>query len=310
MERVRRVFAVTAALLLLSHCHKAAPPAPEDAGTAAPPPPPPTAPVPPSLASFEGEIDLVAKSADASKPSQSVNVLVRNDRVRVDAPPGSEVAKAVGGKAFMLLRVPDKKLDVVMESSKQVIELDFNNTDHLKNLAKSQASRSPKGEHAPPEPPPKFTKTGQKDTIAGYTCEDWEIASGKDGRKKATMCVAEVGVSFFHLPIPATGVPTEYAFALELVDGQHLPLRVIGYDDKTGAESGRVEITKFDRHPLDASLFEVPAGYTTVDAMQMLAGFAAGRMPGMPPGMPGIPSGIPGMPPGGLPGAPAHHKHH
>lgn len=307
MERARRVSALTAALFLLVHCHKAAPPpAPEDAAAAAPPPPP-AAPVPPLLANFEGEIDLVAKSPDASKAPQPVNMLVRSDRVRVDAPAGSEAAKAVGGKAFVLLRVPEKKLDVVIDSSKQFIELDLNNPEHLKNLAKGQAGRPPSKDHpAPaPEPPPKIAKTGQKETIAGYPCEDWEITSSKDGRKKASLCVAEIATSFLHLPL--AGLPTEYSFALELIDGQHLPLRVVGYDDKTGAESGRVEVTKFDRHPLEASLFEVPPGYTMVDMTQMIAAFAGGgRIPGMPPGMP---SGMPGMPPG-FPGAPGRHKHH
>ena len=86
------------------------------------------------------------------------------------------------------------------------------------------------------------------------------------------------------LLLPLTGVPPEYAFMLELVDGQHMPLRVVAYDDKTGAESGRVEVTKIDRHPLDASLFEVPAGYTVIDAMQMIQAFAGGGRVRRPPG--------------------------
>jgi hypothetical protein len=317
MEDVRSALALTAGILLLAHCHKTPAPAPEseDAGVAASPPPSPVS-APAMLTGFEGEIDLLAKGADASKPPQELSLLVKNDRVRVDAPPGSEASKAVGGRAFVLLRVPEKKLDVVVETSRQVVELDLNNTEHLKSLAKSAnpggARPNPKAEpHAPPDPP-KVTKTGQKEMIAGYSCEDWDITSARDGRKKASLCVAEVGVSFFHLPL--TGVPAEYSFALELVDGQHFPLRIVGYDEKTGAESGRVEVTKFQRHPIEASLFEIPPGYTTVDALQMIAALAGGgRVPGMPsgiPGMPpGMPSGIPGMPPG-FPASPGHRKHH
>jgi hypothetical protein len=307
MESARRAIALVATLFLLTHCsHKTPPVAADDAGAPAPPPAPTAPPGPPSLASFEGEIDLVAKSADASKPPQSVNLLVRNDRLRLDALPGTDTAKFLGGKAFLLVRVPDKKVDVVVEANKQVIELDLNNTERLKNLAKGAGSRpNSKGEPRATEPPPKIVKTGQKETIAGYSCEDWDVTSTKDNKKKASLCVADVPVSFFHLPL--TDVPVEYAPMLELIDGEHMPLRVVAYDDKTGAESGRLEVTKFDRHPLDASLFEVPPGYAVVDAMQMIAAFAGGgRVPGMPSGMPVIP----GAPPGGLPGAPGHHKKH
>ncbi len=262
-------------------------------------------PGPPSLANFEGEIDLLAKSAEGNKPPQPVEMLVRNDRIRFDVLPGTDAAKALGGKAFLLVRVPDKKVDVVVEANKQVIELDLNNMEHLKSLAKSASGGHSKSKgETPSEPPPKIEKTGRKETIAGYECENWDVTSTKDGKKKASLCIAEMAVSFFHLPL--TGVPPEYAFMLELVDGQHMPLRVVGFDDKTGAESGRLEVTKIDRHPLDAAQFEVPAGYTVIDAMQMLQGFlGGGHMPGMPSGMPAIP----GVPPGGLPGAPGHHKH-
>jgi hypothetical protein len=306
MRHARRAFGLAAALLFLAHCNHKSPPAPEDAGVAAPPPAP-APPLPPTLANFEGEIDLLAKSSDANKSPQPVTMLVRNDRVRVDALAGTDAAKALGGKAFLLVRVPDKKVDVVVESNRQVIELDLNNTEHLKNLAKSASGSRPnsKAERAP-EPPPKIAKTGQKETIAGYTCEDWDVTSSKDGKKKVSLCVADLAVSFFHLPVPPTGVPPEYAFMLELVDGQHLPLRVVAYDEKTGAESGRIEVTKIDRHPLEASQFEVPAGYTVIDAMQMIQAFAGGgHIPGMPSGMPAIPGAAPG-----LPGAPGHHKHH
>jgi hypothetical protein len=303
MEHVRRGLALIGALSLLAHCHKTPVTAPEDAATA--PLPAPTPPAPPSFANFEGEIDLLAKSADASKPPQPVSMLVRDDRFRVDVP-GADAAKLLGGKAFVLVRVPDKKIDVVVDANKQVIELDLNNTERLKNLAKGASGGRPnsKGESHPTEPPPKIAKSGLKEKIAGYECEDWDVTSTKDGKKKASLCVAEIPVSFLHLPLD--GVPPEYAFALELVDGQHMPLRVVAYDDKTGEESGRIEVTKIDRHPLEASQFEVPAGYTVIDAMQMIQAFAGGaHVPGMPSGMPGVPPV-----PGGLPGAPAHHKKH
>src|SRR5580658_1745175 len=288
------------------HCKgKTEPQASTDAGAANPPPsaePAPSASTSPllaSLAAFEGEIDLVAKSWDPARPSENVNMLVHNDRIRLDSIPGTDAASAFGGNAYLLFRVADKKLDIVAAPRKQVFELDLSNPDNLKSLAK--AAPAAKGHpNATPEPPPKLTKTGKKETIAGYSCEDWEVTSGKDHRKKQSFCIADLASSFFHLPLPE--LPAEYGFAQELLDGQHFPLRVITYDDHTGAESGRLEVTKFDPHPLDPKKFEIPTGYAVVDLMQMLGAFAngAGHIPGMPSG---LPSGLPGVPP-------HPHRHH
>jgi hypothetical protein len=94
--------------------------------------------------------------------------------------------------------------------------------------------------------------------------------------------------------LPITGIPTEYAWAMELMDGKHFPLRVIGYDEKTGAEEGRVELTKFEKKTLPATLFDMPAGYKVVDVEQMFAGLA--HQPGL--GAPGGPN-LAGFPPPG-----------
>jgi hypothetical protein len=234
---------------------------------------------------FEGEIDMTASSADSSKPPQPVDMLVKGDKVRIDVLPGSQPAVMLGNKSFLILRVADKKLDIVSDARRQIIDIDLTNPDTLKGLAKTG---SIPGRPAKPEPPPKLAKTGNKETIAGYPCEDWEVTGARDGKKKASLCVADLPSTFFHIPL--TGVPGEYGFALELVDGQHFPMRVVGYDDRTGAESGRVEVTKLDPHPTDAAKFELPAGYQTVDMMQMVQALSGGHMPGMPSAMPGMPT--------------------
>jgi Domain of unknown function (DUF4412) len=278
--------------------------APPSATASAAPTPSPSASAPPTVLStlmgFEGEIDMTAKGSDPGKPPQPVGMLVKGDKLRLDVIPGTDAANTLGGKAFLLVRVADKKLDVVTDARKQVVELDLTNPEVMKTIQKSASSP---GHPAKPEPPPKLTKTGTKETIAGYPCEDWEVASAKDNKKKASLCVASLPSTFFHIPL--TGVPGEYGFALELIDGQHFPLRVVGYDEHTGAESGRLEVTKLDPHPVDAAKFEIPAGYKTVDMLQMFQAFSNAHVPGMPSGMPGMP----GMP--GTPGVPnPRHGHH
>ena len=71
-----------------------------------------------------------------------------------------------------------------------------------------------------------MVKTGKKETVAGYACSDWEVTNAD--RSKLDLCVAEKGASFFHFPSLA-GIPTEHAWALELVDGKHFPLKGVSF---------------------------------------------------------------------------------
>jgi len=312
MKSPRLGWVLASAVLALASCKdKASSGGGSNAGATAPSSTPTAAPTPSatppapaaltSLMGFEGEIDMMAKGSDPDKPAQPVNMLVKGDKLRLDVIPGTEATAALG-KGFLLVRVADKKLDVVADARKQVVEIDLSNPETMKSIQKaSGGAHEHNAKQEPPSNPPKVAKTGTKETVAGYSCEDWEITGAKDNKKKASLCVANLPSTFFHIPL--TGVPVDYGFAMELVDGQHFPLRVVSYDEHTGAESARLEVTKLDAHAVDAAKLEIPAGYQTVDMMQMIQALSgAGHVPGMP-------SGIPGMPPG-LPGRPQHRPHH
>jgi Domain of unknown function (DUF4412) len=241
-----------------------------------------------TLNGFEGEIDLIAQSGDPGRPTQAVNMLVHGDRIRLDSLPGTDASKVLGNKGWLLARIADKKIDMVADQRKQVIEIDFSNPDAMKNLAKS----SPIGDktnkpNANAEPPPKLAKTGTKETIAGYSCEDWEVTSAKTHKKEESFCMADLPSTIFHVALPA--LPPEYAYAQDLTDGQHFPLRVTSYDERTGGESGRLEVKKFDPHPVDASKFELPADYAVIDVAQLM-GSLGSHLPGMPSNVPNIPN--------------------
>ena len=152
---------------------------------------------------------------------------------------------------------------------------------------KSMVPKSAGGSGAPGKPgkpPPKMTKTGTSDKVAGYACDNWDVT--EEAKKVATLCIADQSSSWFRLPL--TGIPTEYAWALELLDGKHFPMRGVGYEN--GAEAGRVEVTKLEKKPLAASLFELPPSYKVIDAMTFVSGMMRG-FGGMPGGMPaGLPT--------------------
>jgi hypothetical protein len=165
---------------------------------------------------------------------------------------------------------------------------------------------------------PKPTRTGKKSKVAGMECEDWEF---KDEAKnqKALVCIAEQDSGW--LKFPTKALPDQIAWAAELLDGKHLPLRFIAF--KGDKEEGRLEASRIEKKTMPDASFVVPAGYQTMDLMQMLKGGMGGMggmggpgYPGYPggpggPGGPGAPGG-PGGPGGhqGLPGRPSTQKAH
>jgi len=245
------------------------------------------------LKGFEGEIGVMAKEAKEPTKTSNFTLEVKGEKVRLDLPSDlaskSPLGAMAGGKTWGLLSTAEKKATLVIEAQKKAIVFDLN-----KMIEKAKASATPPalgGTATPPKDPPKVTKTGKTEQVAGYECENWDIV-GNDG-SKATACIANEGASWFSFPL--TGIPTEHAWMMEVFDGNHFPLRFVGFD-KTGAEQVRVEITKIEKKTLPPEHFQVPADFQTMDfdqfITQMMMGL--GGRPGMAP-MP-MGSGMPPMP--------------
>jgi len=249
------------------------------------------------LDGFEGEIGFTAKGkfgkADAPEAANFA-LQVKDGKFRVDLPESLAQAQNIG-KAYALVTPQDKKLYLVMDAKKQIISLDF---DKFANQAKALGAAHG---HAPGSgSPPQVTKTGKMDTVAGYSCEIWHIVQEKAA---SDLCIAQQGTSWFQLPL--AGVPAEFAWASEIADGKHFPLRLVMSEN--GAEQGRIEVTSIQKKPLPAEAFTLPAGYNMIDLEQMLGAMMGGMSGLMPPG--GMPSGFAplGMPI--PPGAHAHGEH-
>jgi hypothetical protein len=249
------------------------------------------------LGQFEGEIDLSMTSHEGrAAPAQPItmNLLIKSGKVRADVPEKIGGGTGLGPGAYFILDASAKKLEIVSDAQKHVFVVDFNTSgDKLKALG--GAHHGPAHE----EPKTSVTKTGKTETVAGRKCEDWDVVSD---HRQGTACVAEEDVSWFQIPM--SGLPSKHAWAAELLDGKHLPLRFIGYAKDGSTEENRVEVTKIDKKSLPAAEFEYPPDYAVSDFAQLFAGLA-GMRGGMPPGMPGgIPPGMPaglGIPPGMVP---------
>lgn len=239
------------------------------------------APVTP-LGNFEGEIDLLAKSTDP-KPVPPLNLLVKAGKIRMEIPEGMSAGQQIG-KAYLIANPGDKKVYIVSDEKKQVISLDVAALgDRVKQWNPATAAAPSK-----PTKPPTITKTGKTETVAGRSCEDWNITSA-DG-EHGVACVATEGVSW--LDLPSLGAHEDQAWMRQVFDGQHMPLKFVGYK-KDGTEDGSLEVTKIEAKPVADALFQLPPSYPVLDLEQMFKGF------GMPNGFPtAMPPGMPGMPPG------------
>jgi hypothetical protein len=254
------------------------------------------------LSQFEGEIDLTATNSEQKPPRTDAFALrVKSGKVRVDLPEKLRAGSPLGEGAYVILDATAKKLEVVATQQQQVFVVDLNTSgDKLKALGASR--RGPQQE----APKVSLNKTGKFDTVAGRKCENWEAVGDS---RKSTICVAEENASWFQIPL--SSFPSEQAWAAELLDGKHFPLRFVAYGKDGVTESQRVEVTKIDKKALPAADFEYPATYHVSDFGQMFAGLAGmqGGSHVAPGGYPGMPGGMPaGYPmPSGMPVPPRRH---
>ncbi len=274
MKILLRSVAPLALLLAASSCNRLKSSASGDGGAAADPAGGSGAAL--VLAGFEGEIGIVTKGKMAGKDGatpMNITTFIKGDKIRLDAPPGMAGTESLGGKGWGVFNGGEKKLFIVDDGKKTAMVIDLNKTEN--SPLKGFAGHGAPGGGAQ-KPPPKVTKTGKTDVVAGHKCDIWQVEEEGKG-KVGDACIANEGFSWFSLP--SAHLPTEHAWAAELMDGKHFPLRFIGYEG--GAETGRIEVTRIEKKTLAATLFEIPAGYKIMDLSQMMGG-----MGGMPSGMP------------------------
>lgn len=283
--RFTLLFATT---LLAASCGKKA-----DTGSAGPAAsaPSPTAAAPTSLSDFEGDITVVSKSAKERRPVPPITLTVKGTKLRFDLPEGMEAAPHMGERAYAIADATTKKFDIVVDEKKMVMEMDLANMgEQLKKLHPQQNTEpDTKGK-------PTLTKSGHTETVAGIQCEDWQFTSAKGDHGSA--CVASQSAPW--LPTSTLGLFSDEPWAKDLFDGQHLPLRVIGYD-AAGTEDTRIEVTKIERKSVLDSTFAVPPEYRTMDFTRMMAGMEGlmGVMTGGAHPSGGMSASPSALPPGG-----------
>lgn len=236
---------------------------------------------------FEGE--LAFKITDSKKKDQKpidITLHVKKDKVRIDLPEQitKEASKMMGpGNIYALLHTGEKKAYAVLEGTKEAIMVDLDKSaEQIKSMT-GQRSAPAAAPGAPPDLSkiPKITKTGKKAKIAGMECEDWEFKS-QDKPNTAVVCIAETDTSWLKLPTKL--LPEQMGAMVELMDGKHLPLRLVAFEGTT--EIARVEATKFEKKTVPDADVNVPSGYKITDMMDYITKMRTAAMGGrgVPPG--------------------------
>jgi hypothetical protein len=192
-----------------------------------------------SLSDFEGAIAARSKNAtNAKDATPDMLFLVKGGKLRLDTPaPEGKVAHSIFDSTT-------KTVTVILDAQKMALEMPM--------PVVSQAAAA--------GPVPVVTHTGKLESVAGYSCEDWDVMTGK---KHEVVCVAK-GVPFFDFAAMAPqagGAGQSWADALR--DAKGFPLRAIEVD-AAGTEVSRMEVTKVTRRPLDAELFLPPKGFNVM----------------------------------------------
>lgn len=188
---------------------------------------------------FEGVITIRTdmKSRDGT-PSPDVEYMTRAGKLRINV-------RSPMGSMGIIAAPAEHKMYMLMDAQSIYMEQPLT-VDAAEKAAGSVTT-----------PPPTITRTGKKETIAGYECEHVLVA-GNPG--STDVCVAR-GLGPYVPPALGTQLP---AWQRALAADGAFPLKVTRSDGTV-----QLEVTKIEKRKLSPAMFEVPDSYTK---MQMPAG--------------------------------------
>ena len=186
---------------------------------------------------FEGiihfEIPEMTKQGMGEMP-----YMVKDGRVRM------ELGKDAKGGA-MIFMPEQNKMAIIMEAMKGYMTMDIDDPTVEDNYEKN----------------PNMQKTGSTKTIAGKSCEVWEV---NEENNIYRLCVAK-GLGNFMMPQNPMAQSNTPQWAKEAMAEGFMPLEII---DVTGGKNElKMRATKIEEKSLSASLFEIPEGYNDMSGM-------------------------------------------
>lgn len=171
----------------------------------------------------------------SGKTPQQFTYATKGDKVRMDVEP------APGQKMSMLIDTRTRSLTMVRDEAKMYFEMNMDQMALPPSVNEAEVS---------------VTKTGKKETILGYPCEQMII---KQEDRNAELWVTKGLGKFVQVNMSPRGEsPMMKKLEKELIDEGYFPLRLITVQ---GSEKIVMEVVKIEKKSLGDEMFAVPAGY-------------------------------------------------
>ena len=189
---------------------------------------------------FEGEVDMKMSTTGGDK-TYLMNYFVKGHKLRtqMDSPDG----KFSGGSIFDF---KNHILITVMDKQKMYTE----NKLHPENYGKGKDNHF------------KMHKTGNSETILGYSCQEWDYESDNSHGK---IWFAQGIGDWWGSSMAAQSKnldSSQKALVNMVVSKKMFPMKY-EFDNESG-KGATMEVVKVEKKSLDSSLFEVPAGYKKI----------------------------------------------
>ena len=200
-------------------------------------------------AQFEGAIDMKMTVLDQDT-SQVIlySMLVKKDMMAARVKSTEENTQ----NGSFVFRRDKKLLWIINDDEQQYVEIALN--DSLAAL---------KSDSQPPSSKPKLRKTGKKQTLLGYTCDEWKTES--EGKTTTIWGTSKLGNLYEGLTKSfgeMSGMKNTAAagWEEELASKKIFPLKIVS--SKDGVVTDSQEVTKVEARLVPMSAFEPPSGYT------------------------------------------------
>jgi hypothetical protein len=212
---------------------------------------------------FEGKVTMTMSAAGSKEGPQTINYSIKEGYMRMD------MASAKGGGAF-ITDFKNRQIIIVMDQQRMYMVKD------LPDPASYQKPAGTGGLAAPASTPSdvSFKDTGQKETIAGYECEKYEVTTSKGTTDIwATDQLGMFGgLSMGGGPGRRPSAPSAWESVMK--GSGFFPMRVVSND---GGKQFKLEVTQVEKQSLPDSMFAPPDGYRKFDLGAMMSGAFQGH---------------------------------
>jgi hypothetical protein len=182
---------------------------------------------------FEGAITMhAAGTTREGQPLPDLEYLARGGKMRINV-------RSPMGTLAMIAVPAEKKMYTLLDAQRMYMEMP---------LSLDVSTNTNAG------PAPVVTRTGRKETIAGYECEHITVVA----KDTTDVCMARGLGPFF---LANLGMNQQApAWQKQLAADRAFPLKVVGRGGKT-----EFEVTKIERRKLSDAMFDVPDSYAKME---------------------------------------------